>query len=356
MASAPPKVLISYSHDSPEHAQHVLELANRLRADGIDCTIDQYLVVPEEGWPRWMDKQIRDSHFVVMVCTETYYQRVMGEEEPGNGFGVRWEGHLIYQAIYSAESMNTKFIPVLFASGKYAHIPAPVQSTTFYFVQTEDGYKDLCRRLTNQPHALKPMLGKLRSLPFSERKSEGALGRIVNVPNLPPHFLPRLDDFQALKDAVLAGITKPVALTGTGTLGLQGMGGIGKTVLAAALAHNLEVRQAFPDGIYWLTVGQKPNVLDLQNQLLRQLTGCKETTTEQEAKDALRQALEGRSALIVVDDAWTIDHADAFFVTAPPARLLITTRNNEVLVGLGAEEHRVDVLSPSDALRCWPSG
>ena len=27
-----------------------------------------------------MDKQIRDSAFLVMVCTETYYQRVMGEE------------------------------------------------------------------------------------------------------------------------------------------------------------------------------------------------------------------------------------------------------------------------------------
>jgi hypothetical protein len=27
-----------------------------------------------------------------------------------------------------------------------------------------------------------------------------------------------------------------------------------------------------------------------------------------------------------------------------------STRNNEVLVGLGAEEHRVEVLSPSDAL------
>src|SRR6516225_4657152 len=100
MASAPPKVFISYSHDTPQHAQHVLELASRLRADGIDCIIDQYVVSPAEGWPRWMDKQIRDSDFVVMVCTETYYQRVMGEEQPGKGLGVRWEGHLIYRAIY----------------------------------------------------------------------------------------------------------------------------------------------------------------------------------------------------------------------------------------------------------------
>jgi NB-ARC domain/TIR domain/WD domain, G-beta repeat/APAF-1 helical domain len=351
MASDPPKVLISYSHDSPEHEQRVLELANRLRADGIDCTIDQYVVAPAEGWPRWMDKQIRDSDFVVMVCSETYYRRVMGEEAPGKGLGVRWEGHLVYQAIYSAESTNTKFIPVLFESGNYAHIPAPVQSTTFYFAQTEDGYEDLYRRLTKQPCALKPVLGKLLSLPPAERKSEGALARLVNVPGLPAHFLPRLGDFQALKDAMLAGLTKPVALTGTGKIGVQGMGGIGKTVLAAALAHDSEVRQAFPDGIYWLTVGQQPNLLDLQNQLLRQLAGSKEMlTTAHEAKDALREALEGRAALLVVDDAWTIDHACAFSVTALPARLLITTRNNEVLVGLGAEEHRVDVLSPSDAL------
>jgi NB-ARC domain/APAF-1 helical domain len=134
-------------------------------------------------------------------------------------------------------------------------------------------------------------------------------------------------------------------------VGVQGMGGIGKTVLAAALAHDSEMRQAFSDGIYWLTIGQKPNLLELQNQLLRQVSGSKETlTTEQEAKDALREALECRHVLLVVDDAWTIDHACAFSVTALPARLLITTRNNEVLVGLGAEEHRVDVLSPSDAL------
>jgi hypothetical protein len=58
----------------------------------------------------------------------------------------------------------------------------------------------------------------------------------------------------------------------------------------------------------------------------------------------------------VVDDAWAVDHTDAFSVTAPASRLLITTRNNEVLVGIDAEEHRLDVLSPSDALNIWPSG
>jgi len=198
MASDPPKVLISYSHDSPEHQKRVLTLANRLRADGIDCTIDQYIVAPPEGWPRWMVRQIRNSDFVLMVCTETYCQRVMREEQPGKGLGVRWEGHLIYQAIYDAETMNTKFIPVFFEPGSASHIPDPVRSTSYYYVHTENGYEDLYRRVTNQPRAVKPELGKLRSLPPAERKSEGALGRLVNVPNLPPHFLPRPDDLVIL--------------------------------------------------------------------------------------------------------------------------------------------------------------
>jgi hypothetical protein len=36
-----------------------------------------------------MEKQIRESDFVLMVSTETYYRRVLGEEDPGRGRGVR---------------------------------------------------------------------------------------------------------------------------------------------------------------------------------------------------------------------------------------------------------------------------
>jgi hypothetical protein len=49
-----PEVFVSYSQDSVEHMEQVLQLSNRLRNDGIDCSIDQYEVSPPEGWPRWM--------------------------------------------------------------------------------------------------------------------------------------------------------------------------------------------------------------------------------------------------------------------------------------------------------------
>jgi hypothetical protein len=177
-------------------------------------------------------------------------------------------------------------------------------------------------------------------------------GKLYGVPDLPPHYLPRDAEIVGLKQKLLARDSNVAVTREPLAVGVQGMGGIGKTVLAAALAHDLETRYVFPDGIYWLTLGQKPNLLALQNQLLRQLTGSKEAfVSVQEAEDALHEALEGKAALLIIDDAWNVDHADAFLVTAPPARQIIITRNAEVLIGLAAEEYRVDVLSPHDALK-----
>ena len=82
------RVFLSYSHDSAEHRQWVLELANRLRADGVDCWIDRFDPAPPEGWPRWMQQQLQAAQFVVSVCTETYRRRFDGQEDPGRGLGV----------------------------------------------------------------------------------------------------------------------------------------------------------------------------------------------------------------------------------------------------------------------------
>ena len=115
MASEPPKVFISYSHDSPEHAQHVIELAERLRSDGVDAQLDQYVAgTPARGWPRWMEDQLDSSEFVLVICTETYRQRFLGHEEPGIGKGADWEGSLITLELYHDRSDTNKFVPVLF--------------------------------------------------------------------------------------------------------------------------------------------------------------------------------------------------------------------------------------------------
>jgi NB-ARC domain/TIR domain/APAF-1 helical domain/WD domain, G-beta repeat len=352
MASEPPKVLISYSHDSPEHRDRVLVLSKRLREEGVDSTIDQYLLVPPEGWPRWMEKQIRDSDFVVMVCTETYYRRVLGEEDPGRGRGVRWEGHLVYEAIYQADTRNTKFIPVLFEGGGLQWIPPVLQSTSYYDLSSEDGYEDLYRRLTNQSRADKPELGKLRSLPVKERRSEGASGRLVNVPSLPTHFVPRQEALQALKDPLLTGLSNPVALTCAGKIGVQGMGGIGKSVLAAALAHDDEMRHAFPDGVIWITLGQTPGNLTARQAQLAEALGesVPAFADVQHGKSRLSALLEGRGCLIILDDVWHLKHVMAFAVLGERGRLVLTTRDTQIVTDLGAVGWCVDPLTEPEAL------
>jgi hypothetical protein len=158
------EVFISYSHDSPEHIQYVLGLSNRLRSDGIDCVLDQYETSPPEGWPRWMDRKIRQAKYVVMICTDVYYRRVMGEEKEGVGFGVKWEGNLIYQHLYDSGTWSAKFVPVVLDASQAHLVPTPVRGATIYALDTEDGYERLYGRLAEIPAVEKPQLGQRRPL------------------------------------------------------------------------------------------------------------------------------------------------------------------------------------------------
>jgi len=173
------KVFISYSHDSPEHAERVLGLSDRLRQDGIDSHIDQYEVSPPEGWPRWMLKRVKWADFVLVACTATYNQRFTGEAPAGEGKGVKWEGAILTQELYDAEAQNTKFIPVVLGPQDTAYVPVILQGQTYYDVSTDKGYEQLYRHLTNQPRILKPVLGKLKSM--SPLKAQQAEASYVNV-------------------------------------------------------------------------------------------------------------------------------------------------------------------------------
>ena len=88
-----PKVFISYTHDNIDHADKVLLFSNKLRSEGIDTILDQYEDSPPEGWPKWMDRQIKNVDYVLMICTSTYYKRVMGEEKTGNELEVYGKVH-----------------------------------------------------------------------------------------------------------------------------------------------------------------------------------------------------------------------------------------------------------------------
>jgi hypothetical protein len=224
----PTKVFISYSHDSDEHAARVLDLANAMRRDGSDVILDRYLQPrgPEEGWPLWMDRNIGDADFVLMVCTETYLCRVLGKEEPGQGKGkgVFWEGRLIYNRIYHGQPSGSRFIPILFPGSVPAHIPTPVLGHNRYqiasFSRTDSGYEGLYRHLSNEPEVIAPPIG--------------TLGEPVvwNVPySRNPNFTGRESILAQLEAALPSGM--PAALSQA----IAGLGGVGKTQTAVEYAY-----------------------------------------------------------------------------------------------------------------------
>lgn len=186
MTGAPPKVFISYSHDTVQHQERVLGIADRLRTDGVDAEIDQYNDAPPEGWPRWCERQIEVADSVLMVCTETYRRRVNGDEQQGKGLGVLWEAQIIRHCLYDTGGVSDKFIPVLFSDASPEQIPMLIKGRTRYIIDMEDGYDKLYRRLTGQQRLLRPKLGKIRPRPTRSRHWSEDARAALSSPALTP--------------------------------------------------------------------------------------------------------------------------------------------------------------------------
>ncbi len=60
-------------------------LLAHLREVGVDAVVDQYNIAPPDGWPMWVDREIRKADFIALVCTETYLRRVEGRDRAGVG-------------------------------------------------------------------------------------------------------------------------------------------------------------------------------------------------------------------------------------------------------------------------------
>lgn len=164
-----PKVFISYSHQNAKYENRILEFANHLRSEGIDAIIDLYEEAPTEGWPRWMENQIHNSDFVLVVSSKSYYEKCYLESNKSKG--ISWEVNIVYQHIYDAATINTKFIPVYFDKDEEQYILTPLKSFTYYNVGDIEGFDKLYWRLRGVIKTQKPPLGTLRPLPRKEQRT-----------------------------------------------------------------------------------------------------------------------------------------------------------------------------------------
>ena len=136
-----PKVFISYSWESKEHSDWVKSLADKLLADGIEAIIDSYDVSPGDRLPKFMESSIRDSDYVIIICTEEYKRKANNREK-----GVGYESHIISAELYNNHN-DRKFIPVIrqgdFNSALLTYLDGKLAIDLRGNPFNEDSYKDL---------------------------------------------------------------------------------------------------------------------------------------------------------------------------------------------------------------------
>jgi hypothetical protein len=138
MKPAPPKVFISYRHESTALAADVLFIAQALRSMRIDSIFDATCEHAVADWPRWMSQNIDEADFVVVICSDGYAETAEGKE--GTGRGVRWEAdHLLEEVYRTRGKAREKFLPVILGKhGSFETVPSFLRLGTVFEVAIDD--------------------------------------------------------------------------------------------------------------------------------------------------------------------------------------------------------------------------
>jgi WD40 repeat protein len=129
--------------------------------------------------------------------------------------------------------------------------------------------------------------------------------------------------------------------------------------MARLLVHRREVKEWFPDGVLWVTVGEDTAGLELADKITNVvglLCGTRPGLTDPLAAGAeLGRALGDRRVLLVIDDVWSSAQAEPFLVGGPRAVRLFTTRVRGV-VPPSAELVQVDEMARGEAAQLLTAG
>ncbi|GAA2623340.1 hypothetical protein GCM10010399_63230 [Dactylosporangium fulvum] len=152
-----------------------------------------------------------------------------------------------------------------------------------------------------------------------------------------------------LVTALVGGDPAEVGLT----TALRGAGGFGKTRLATWISHRPEIRERFPGGLLWVTIGQEVHGADLAeriNDLAFALVGSRPALVDPDAAGAELGRLldEHDPVLLVLDDVWDEGQLRPFRFGGSRCTRLVTTRIPDLLPA-GTPCVRVDAMSGTQA-------
>jgi TIR domain len=158
---SPPTVFISYSHDSPEHKRWVLEFAEELRRNGVDPLIDAWDLRPGDDVPKFMERGVRDSGRVLMICTEKY----VAKANDGVG-GVGYEAMIVTSELVR-DLGTAKFIPIIRQNTGQPEVPTSVATRRFINLSEGTDRTAEMETLLRDLHSVPPEKPPLGRSPFA---------------------------------------------------------------------------------------------------------------------------------------------------------------------------------------------
>lgn len=180
-----PVVYISYGWHGPDPDPRGKELADRLRAEGVDARLDLYAADglhgqrqpvktpgdPRDPWHAWGMQQVAESDVVLMLCTPEYVRADNGE--PG-GFFRQWSQFDLATRIAAraralwwdwlailaeCEGKPQKFVPI--GAGPYNAnlVPGFVRGAYYQNLEKPNALESLLRRIRQVWHERVPRSG-----------------------------------------------------------------------------------------------------------------------------------------------------------------------------------------------------
>lgn len=250
-------------------------------------------------------------------------------------------------------NFKTEYLPALFiyclAMMKYFPSNGPVPTQFVFITACVAGLYIL-----NDTSSIDPMSPNSNGADFSKPSYSFSapspsilIPRRGSVPPPPALLVGRGEALRELKSRLGIAVSGEYGAARLQVLtAIRGWPGIGKTTMAAAIAHDAEVALAFPDGVLWVSLGPAPSVLSEIATWGRALgtEDLLKAKTVQEASQQLAAILRNKQMLLVVDDVWELEHAKPFLVGGLRCATLLTTRENMLAQELAPTPNDVYIL------------
>lgn len=156
-----PQVFISYSWTSKEYQQRIIELASRMRRDGVDVKLDVWDLKEGQDKYVYMEQCVTNPEIdKVLILSDRKYS----EKAEARRGGVGDETTIISAEVYGNADQN-KFIPVVMerdGDGK-VFLPAYLKTRIYRDLSGdnyEEEYEALLRTIFEQPSHRKPEIGE----------------------------------------------------------------------------------------------------------------------------------------------------------------------------------------------------